>query len=295
MTAGTDHRVSLFDIASRNLNEPSAFVDTGSIVNSVSFHESAIYFAAGLDNGMVYVYDWRNTKTPVTSTQHSLAPIRHIKFQRSSEHSLRESIETRVESSPTSVMDAPEAGTPVRRSNHITKAAFTDRKFPQDGLSKSHEVDKMSEFQGVEKTKMIELSSADIGDECESMGTTAIISSSRVRQVPLQPATRLTTDNIVSNVNSSTTRVLDRKQDVPDSGFEGLRHAMRPVNNQDLSDALSVLRYDIHREVQVILNEQMRLFDIAKVLNTLTIILNDVCKWHLKLSTHMLYRLITWI
>lgn len=44
-----------------------------------------------------------------------------------------------------------------------------------------------------------------------------------------------------------------------------LRKAVKPVTNQQLNESLSLLKYDIHREVQGILKEQVRQFAIARV------------------------------
>ena len=37
-----------------------------------------------------------------------------------------------------------------------------------------------------------------------------------------------------------------------------------PVSTKDLHEALEVLRYDVHREVQTVVREQVRQFGIAK-------------------------------
>ncbi|RYH30515.1 hypothetical protein EON65_04855 [archaeon] len=50
-----------------------------------------------------------------------------------------------------------------------------------------------------------------------------------------------------------------------DMEFGDLRQAVRPVSAKDLEEALEVLKYDIHNEVQEIIKEQVRQFVIAKV------------------------------
>lgn len=47
--------------------------------------------------------------------------------------------------------------------------------------------------------------------------------------------------------------------------FAGLRQALKPVTVRDLDESLQLLRYDIHREVQDVVREQIRQFSIAKV------------------------------
>lgn len=44
-----------------------------------------------------------------------------------------------------------------------------------------------------------------------------------------------------------------------------LRKAVRPVSNQQLTEAMQMLKYDIHRELQGLIKEQTRQFAIAKV------------------------------
>jgi len=47
--------------------------------------------------------------------------------------------------------------------------------------------------------------------------------------------------------------------------FDDLRRALQPVTSQELQDALALLRYDVHNEIQAITREQVRQFAIAKV------------------------------
>ena len=54
---------------------------------------------------------------------------------------------------------------------------------------------------------------------------------------------------------------VDESRDVEDE----LRSAIRPVSNQQLTEAMQLLKYDIHREMQGLLKEQIRQFSIAKV------------------------------
>mmetsp|Transcript_24379 Transcript_24379/g.35785 ORF Transcript_24379/g.35785 Transcript_24379/m.35785 type:complete len:654 (+) Transcript_24379:178-2139(+) len=45
---------------------------------------------------------------------------------------------------------------------------------------------------------------------------------------------------------------------------DGIRKAIRPVSNQQLNEALELLKYDLHKEFQGIIREQVRQFAIAK-------------------------------
>jgi hypothetical protein len=44
-----------------------------------------------------------------------------------------------------------------------------------------------------------------------------------------------------------------------------LRKAIQPVSNQEFQEALHLLRYDVHKEIQAITREQVRQFAMAKV------------------------------
>lgn len=41
--------------------------------------------------------------------------------------------------------------------------------------------------------------------------------------------------------------------------------ALQPVTSQELQESLQILRYDMHKEVQGIVKEQIRQFALAKV------------------------------
>lgn len=50
-----------------------------------------------------------------------------------------------------------------------------------------------------------------------------------------------------------------------DDEFESIKAAIRPVSSQELENALDLLKYDIHKDVQTIIKEQIRQFDISRV------------------------------
>lgn len=47
--------------------------------------------------------------------------------------------------------------------------------------------------------------------------------------------------------------------------FSSLREAVRPVSHKELEEALELLKYDIHQELQEVMREQVRQFTISKV------------------------------
>lgn len=74
------------------------------------------------------------------------------------------------------------------------------------------------------------------------------------------PGLSVPNHSIISGVNTAT-KADTSAREVEDE----LRGAIRPVSNQQLTEALQLLKYDIHREMQGILKEQIRQFAIAKV------------------------------
>ena len=77
------------------------------------------------------------------------------------------------------------------------------------------------------------------------------------------------------------------EEDVPEqNGYSGseevethIRQQLRPVTHQQLTESLQLIQYDVHREVQSVIREQVRQFSIAKVSNGL----------FMKISTRWLY------
>ena len=50
-----------------------------------------------------------------------------------------------------------------------------------------------------------------------------------------------------------------------ETSYTALRQAVQPVTARDLEEALDLLRYDVHKEVQAVIREQVRQFSISKV------------------------------
>jgi len=81
-------------------------------------------------------------------------------------------------------------------------------------------------------------------------GDVSIANASAIKQAPLQSRSLV---NPNPHPNSSN-----------NDEFGSLRNALKPVTTQDLADALALLRYDMHREVQEVVREQVRQFAISK-------------------------------
>jgi WD40 repeat protein len=81
-TCGRDGRLSLVDTGSKIISEPSAFIDVGDILTSVSFNEDAIHAAVGTNSGHILLYDWRNLRKPICKVEaHNPYPIKTLSFQ----------------------------------------------------------------------------------------------------------------------------------------------------------------------------------------------------------------------
>lgn len=82
-TAGSDGRLLLIDTASKVSSDPSASIELRERINSVCFHENAIHVAVGTNAGNIFMYDWRNNKTPLFSVNAQSGPITRVEFQAS--------------------------------------------------------------------------------------------------------------------------------------------------------------------------------------------------------------------
>lgn len=71
-----------------------------------------------------------------------------------------------------------------------------------------------------------------------------------------QNISHTTTSHNINNINNNNNNNTDE--------FGSLRSALKPVTTQELTEALALLRYDVHREVQEVVREQVRQFAISK-------------------------------
>lgn len=82
----------------------------------------------------------------------------------------------------------------------------------------------------------------------------------------IPPAAKLTTSLTAPSSSSSSSSSIPpviTESDLEE--FNDLKQAVRPVTRIELEESLELLRYDIHREVQEIIKEQVRQFSIARV------------------------------
>lgn len=83
-TAGLDGTLALVDTAARTgaVTVPSASVQAGEPLHSITFHEDAIHTAVGTESGRIMFYDWRNVRKPVSIRDaHDSTPVAVLKFQ----------------------------------------------------------------------------------------------------------------------------------------------------------------------------------------------------------------------
>jgi hypothetical protein len=226
---------------------PSAVIDTEANSTSVSFHDNGIHFAAGLDNGSLLIYDWRNTKEPLLHHEFgSTDPVR-VKFQTptaviSNTHCQSPNSVARVESIGDKVI--------TRSSNSVVKDV---------PVQPTHE-------QNLPKRLDLETSFQAIPTKSSLFKEMSAINASQVLKPNPSQELRRTVD-LIGNVNRKSTPGDIETTDpcTVESTTDKVRAAVRPVNASELKDAMTCLRYDIHREVQILLTEQVRQFELAKV------------------------------
>jgi len=81
-TVGSDGRVTLIDTASNPATPPSATIDVGDKLTSISFQDDAIHCAVGTNSGYVLLFDWRNVRKPVAKIDaHMPYPVSAVAFQ----------------------------------------------------------------------------------------------------------------------------------------------------------------------------------------------------------------------
>ncbi len=82
VSAGEDGRINLIDSLAVPNTAPSAYIDSGERIMSISFQENAIHTAVGTHGGNVLVYDWRNITKPIVRVPaHNPFPVYSLSFQ----------------------------------------------------------------------------------------------------------------------------------------------------------------------------------------------------------------------
>lgn len=81
-TAGLDGRINLVDTASKSSADPSASVNVGERLTCISFSPDGIHSAVGTETGHIFMFDWRNLRSPVSvSDAYTPAPVKALSFQ----------------------------------------------------------------------------------------------------------------------------------------------------------------------------------------------------------------------
>ena len=88
-------------------------------------------------------------------------------------------------------------------------------------------------------------------------------------------------NSIPTHASASSRPVVSAESDYQEQELErdphaALRQAVQPVTARDLEESLEMLKYDLHREMQDIIKEQIRQFSIAKVLCVLVFFIGSM-------------------
>ena len=248
MASGDDGRITLIDLASRSSSEPSATISVKSTcVTSLGFHVNAVYFAAGLQSGEVRIYDWRNTKQPVCRQSGLPSPVIKVEF----EPEPSEGASWKESSSESSAeIPSQQSYVPTLQSLKLSSLAGKENGSAEDKNAR----------QSVVNSKLLKVSTSQgavppVELEADSTGTLSFLES---RHQQMSAPISLGSNSARSSQMLSGTANMER------SDHEVLRQSVRPVTSLELQDALAVLKYDVHREVGLILHEQVRQFEIAK-------------------------------
>lgn len=243
-SSGGDGKIHLVDV-SMNPSTPAMSIRTPEVIQSISFHESSLYISAGSSNGSLYLYDWRNAKKPlheIPSYNHQ--PIRSVMFQKF------------LSKSPSLSLDQSFSTTSSRVDS--TEITNDHRK---DIVSKQISVTKPTPEKPRESLQQFEKS------------LDPLPSPSYQSDTSLSP-TKSGEDTKMSQVDLETHSLEGMSSD----GDRKMKH--RPVSNTEFTEALQLLRYDIHQEIHGMMREQVRQFALAKVFFSLSLssIPNLVCR-----------------
>lgn len=247
-TAGHDGRINLVDTASKSISDPSASVNVGERLTCISFSDDAIHSAVGTENGHIFIYDWRNLRSPVCVVEaHAPAPVTALRFQGI--------LKSNAPSSARKVAPAPTAQEASSfNSNASVLSDVTENSIarlpsaPPQPLSSSLAVLKDS-----------------------AVGASVEANTSTKKNFTPGKATSDTSAHTRS-LGNNYIRSVDGGEKVKEAGLS--LHPRLKVEVSDteelltaskLKEALEIFRYDMHKELQVVLKEQVRQFAIAKV------------------------------
>jgi WD40 repeat protein len=241
-SSALDGKIHLVDV-SMNSSTPAMSIRTPEVIQSISFHESSLYISAGSTNGTLYLYDWRNAKKPlqeIPSLNHQ--SIRSVMFQKQLSKSSSLSLDQSTSST------TPTRVPPMERTE--------DQK------------------QEIERRQVaITTSTQDIQREPLHNFEERVDRSprtSRQREDDTFENTSLTLDSDRDLRNISQTQT-QQEVDLEIRSSEGIngdgdrKMRSRPVSSTEFTEALQLLRYDIHEELHSLMREQVRQFALAKV------------------------------
>lgn len=295
-TGGHDGRINLVDVGSKNTGDPSASIDVGERISVLSFHEDSIYSAVGSTVGNILLYDWRSVRKPVTRIPaHKPSCITSMSFQ---------SVATKTASSPTKTKSAATSVSSVTSASSVDISMVKRRsgqspippnpspespvpvaKAPSDSqLSKrpaSVRTASVSALDSDDSKLVLEGGRPSVTRPSATGSTSAAVPSpppvtsaatdrhyslsepTSASQSQERRPTNGTGDNYPTKSGSigySNVPIIESAEHVA----EDIRRAIHPVTRQELREELESLRYDIHREIQGIIKEQVRQFTIAK-------------------------------
>ena len=270
-TCGYDGRISLVDTASKSTSDPSASVSVGQRLTSISFCNDAIHSAVGTENGHIIIYDWRNLRAPVTSVEaHTPFPVLAMKFQGLLRNS--GSVSSMAAGTPPSIKSSSKAPSfPIKTStiipsqtqeaSSIASAAsnlsdVTDNSYapkpPSKGLQNTQESNMIVDSKVINPSATKPEASVPIKASSSSSSIVKNLDQSMLSRVnenlpPPPPAAVAATTTPAKTLVSSPTS-----------------SDQQPLTQESLKEVLEIFKYDIHKELQGIIREQVRQFEIAK-------------------------------
>lgn len=277
-TGGHDGRINLVDVGSKNTGDPSASIDVGERISAISFHEDSIYAAVGSTVGNILLYDWRSVRKPVTRIPaHKPSCITSMSFQSTTGKVV--SSPTKMKSSTTSLssMTAASASAtdPVVSKRRSEQSPILSTPPPASPVPLTRSVSESKQFRkpaSVRATSMSAVEPEELKSQ-EGRGHQAgpTTRSSKASEIYIGPdKERLSqVEAGLHNFGSSDSRAKTAYSQAivienPNNVAEDVMKAIRPVTKQELLEELDSLRYDLHREIQAIIKEQVRQFSIAK-------------------------------
>lgn len=117
-TVSLDGSMTLIDTSTRSTPGalPSALINVGDKLHSISFHDDSIHTAVGTSNGDILIYDWRSVRKPVFYLKEAHQnPIYAMKFQVHSKTSVSQ--KSAVKANQNSSIDLNESKMESIRSN----------------------------------------------------------------------------------------------------------------------------------------------------------------------------------